>query len=469
MRSATSSKRRGRASQGRCDEGSIFGLLDIARSGMNAQSAALSTTGQNVSNATTPGYVRRTTVMQTDGNGGATASTIARSADSFSFGRLVDEGGKKGAADARSGALATVEGILAPGSGSISDQMNALFDAFNHLSAYPMDIPTRQAALSKASDLAQTISTTASSLASAKDGLLTKAQGVASEVNDRLARIAALNDQIAQDPGAADLRDQRDTLVHDVGDRIGARAVEDASGRVTLFAAGTALVDGGNAASIAVSTDSAGAMKVQVKRAGGAVDITQSVNDGSLGGLREARDVDLASASQKLDQLAYDFGSAINNVHTAGFGLDGASGRPLFTQAATVSGAARAFCVDASMQGHPERLAAAANASDVPGGNDVALALGQLGTASLAGGSPPASRFGEIASAVGSAKSSSDAEAALRSDTLAQAQTLHDSVTGVSIDEEMANMTRFQRAYEASTKVLRTVDDLLSGLMQELG
>ncbi len=73
-----------------------------------------------------------------------------------------------------------------------------------------------------------------------------------------------------------------------------------------------------------------------------------------------------------------------------------------------------------------------------------------------------------MAADVGAAKASADAEQQLRQDTVGQARNLQDSASGVSLDEEMINMTRFQRAYQAGTQVLKTADTLLDGLMQSL-
>jgi flagellar hook-associated protein 1 FlgK len=367
--------------------------LGVAGDGLAAQTAGLNVTGQNVANANTPGYSRLSVNLETlqlgDSYGGSVrAANVLRSSDQFAYARVLEEQSKGGAADARSTALAQVEAIVAPSGGTIADRANAFFSSMSTLSSSPSDPSARAAVLGSAASLAQSISSTAAGLASAKGSLLTTAQGVATQVNSELAQIAQLNGQIAQaraagDP-AASLSDQRDRLVSSVGTEIGAKTVEEPSG-ITLFAGGTALVVGNTAASIHVGLDAASNLKIVANRGGGdpALDITSNTNDGTLGGIREARDQDIPAVASQLDQFASDLATSVNSIHSAGFGLDGVGGRNLFAQPATVSGAAYAFSIDPTLVGHPERIAAAKSAADVPGGNDVALQLAQLASAAL--------------------------------------------------------------------------------------
>ncbi len=459
--------------------GSLFSLLSVARDGLQAQSTGLAVTGQNISNINTPGYARRVVEMSArpvlgSSFGGVEATRVSRSFDRLSRGRVVEEHGRQGAADARASALSTLESIVAPGGSSISDSLDGFFRSLDTLSGSPSDTSARLSVLGRAGDLAQRISGAADDLSTLRSDLLQRATGVAGEVNERLGRIATLNSQIAESTargdGGADLRDQRDQLVQEVGDRIGARAIEDDAGRVTLFAAGVALVDGSHASSLAVGTDLAGNLQVQVKGTGSfEVDVTNSVTQGTLGGIREARDTDAPAAAAALDRFAFDLAGAVNAVHSSGVGLDGTGGRSLFTTSSSVSGAARSLTLNAALDGHPERVAASGGVAGLPGGNDVALRLAGLASAGLgAGSATPSDRFASIVADVGVRHAAAESESALRADTVLQAESLRESASGVSLDEETINLTKFQRAFEASTRVLRTADELLDNLLKSL-
>lgn len=450
---------------------SLTGLLNIARSGMMAQSGALGITGQNVTNATTAGYTKRVASMSAQVGGGVVFNGEVRQFDRFAYAHVVEQSGRFAAADARSSALSRIEAIVAPPSQTIGDRSTALVASFTTLAGYPLDAAVRADVLSKADDFASSIASTALSLSQTSKEILQEAQGVVGEINERLTRVAGLNTQIAaakaEGADASTLRDQRDQWIHEIGDRVGVKAVEDPQGRVTLFGAGSVLVEGNKARPMTLDLDSSGRMRMSVNGAS-AIDVTARIDSGALGGLREARDVDLAKAQSNLDAYAFDVGNTMNAAHTAGFGVDGGSGRALFSVSATQVGAASSFALDAGMRGQPDKIASAGSTAELPGGNSGAMALAQLSESDSFGGANLANRFASLAGDVGARKSSAESERALRQDTLSLAETMSDSASGVSLDEEMVDMSKYQRAFEAASKVLRTADELLANFLRDI-
>ncbi|HSO36132.1 MAG TPA: flagellar hook-associated protein FlgK [Labilithrix sp.] len=450
---------------------SLSGLLNIARSGILSQSGALGITGQNVTNATTAGYTKRVASLTPQVGGGVTFNGEIRTFDKFAYARVVQQTGLQSAADARSTALAGIEAIMAPTSGTIGDRATALMGSLTTLTAYPTDAAVRTDVLSKVADLASTVSSAAAALSDTSKGLLQQAQGVVSEINDRLGHIANLNQKIAEAQAlgsdASSLRDERDQWVKEVGERVGVRTVEDPQGRVTLFGAGAVLVEGNKTNAMTLDLDANGKMRVTVASAS-KIDVTARLDSGSLGGLREARDVDLASAQAGLDSYAFDVANTINAVHASGFGSDGVTGRALFSVSATRLGAASSLALDPNMDGHPERVAAAGSAAELPGGNSGARALANLSESDSFGGTTITNRFANLASDVGARKANAEAEKSLRDDTLSLATTMSESASGVSLDEEMIDMSKYQRAFEAASKVLQTANELLGNFLRDI-
>ena len=454
-------------------EVSLNGLLGIAGEAMAAQSAGVSVAGQNIANVNTPGYVRRSAVLETRrDSGGVNYVGIARAFDRFATGRVVSESGLQGAADARASALGTLQSALTPeGVPAVGDRIQSLLDSFTKLAQSPTDATARKQALAAAGDLVSSINGAAQTLVTQKSELLQTAQATAAEVNERLGRIADLNGKIADATanggGGEALRDERDNLVREVGERIGVKAIEDPMGRVTLTSSGSTLVEGDRASKLAVTTSKGGNLKFELHRPeGGVVDITSNVDSGKLGGVREARDQDIPDLQSRLDQVAFDLANGVNAVHSTGFGLDGVSGRNLFTPPAQKDGAAYSLSLDPAVAGNPDALGAAKAAGDLPGGNDIALQLAALAGKPLGLAQNPAAAWGDVTGTLGTKKASADAELALRKDTVAQAETLREGSSGVSVDEEMVNLTKFQRAFQASVKVMQTADELLAGLLR---
>ncbi len=450
---------------------SLSGLLNIARSSLLAQSGALSVTSKNVANATTPGYTRRVASLDPQAGGGVQYLGETRVFDRFAYAHSVEQRGKKGSADARASALARIEAIVAPPRQTVAEKATSLMTAFVTLTAYPTDPAIQADVLARSTELASSVSNTALQLNKTSNELLERARGTTAEVNERLERVAELNGKIAsaeaQGNDAGELRDRRDQSIREIGERLGVRPVEDPQGRITLFGAGAALVEGSKASPLSLDLDAAGAMRFTVQGAT-TLDVTSRVDSGQLGGLREARDVDLARVRGNLDAYAFDVANTINAVHASGFGKDGVTGRTLFTPPASVAGAAASMVLDPSMVDRPDRIATAGSAAELPGGNSAAVRLAELADAAAFGGATLAGRFATLASDLGMRKASAESEGSLREDTLALAEAMSEGASGVSLDEEMIDMTRYQRAFEASSRVLRTADELLEGLMRDL-
>ena len=187
------------------------------------------------------------------------------------------------------------------------------------------------------------------------------------------------------------------------------------------------------------------------------------IKGGSLGGALQARDVDVPAYLTELDQLAYDFSTAVNAQHQAGYGLDGVGSRDFYDPLATATGAAGTLTLSADVDGDPYAIAAATDPAGVPGDNTNAIALSQLADQLVAKGGTMtvgeayATTVGEVGVSIQTATDS----VSMRKATISSIETIRDSQAGVSLDEELTNMIAFQRAYQASSRVVSMVDELL--------
>ncbi len=454
----------------------LNGLINTVRGALSAQSFGLSVTGQNIANAATPGYVRREAVLQTRAVGDQTYGTVEalglrRATDVYTSRRYYESISLGAAASEHHEKLQQIEALFNDFQGAgLGSSLDALFGAFSSLSANPADPATRAAVLERAETFAVRSNDIANALTTQRDDLLHEARETVKSVNTLAEDLARIERQIALAKGggsdASDLLEEREALLRKLGELVDVRVIEDGAGGIVVQAASSTLVEGGRANGLGVDLAPDGTMRVfATPNSGPPTEVTRFLSGGKLAALRETRDVDLFETQSALDQFVFDVGSAINAQHAAGFGLDGVSGRNLF-DLGTASGAARAVRVSADVFDRPERIAAAGSAGSLPGGSDNAVALVRLGSSPIAGGSTPSTAYSSIVADVGLRVSRAQGEVAHREAVHAQLETMWQSTSGVSLDEEMIALSKFQRAYEAASRVLATVNQLFDDLLQ---
>jgi flagellar hook-associated protein 1 FlgK len=460
--------------------GSLTQLMYTARDALSAQSYGLNVTGQNITNVNTPGYVRREALLETRALGTATTGSVTvaglrRATDIYIERKELTARGNAAAASEHDNQLASVEALFNDlGATGLGSALDGVFSSFSALAANPSDPTSRSAVLGAADAFATRASSMADSLADAKNDLLAQAQATVQQINERATSIAELNRRIqaAESAGedAADLKDQRNNVLLSLSQMIDVRTIDDGKGAIVVQASGSTLVDGGGIRPLAIELAGDGSMKLMSTREGGpSTEITQFLTGGKLAGIKEARDVDVFDVAKKLDQLVFDVASAINTQHAAGFGSDGVSGRNLFDLSPSADGAGRAIRLSAAVAGNPAAVAASASAASLPGGSDNAVALANVWDQPLSGGRTAAETYGDIVGGIGQRKSAI-AQAMETQDAIRdQLQAMREAVSGVSLDEEMVALTKYQRAYQAAGRVLTTVDELMQDLLNRVG
>ena len=460
--------------------GSLTQLMYTARDALSAQSYGLNVTGQNITNVNTPGYVRREALLETRALGTATTGTVTvaglrRATDLYIDRRELTARGSAAAASEHDNQLASVEAMFNDlGGTGMGSALDGLFSSFSALSANPNDPTARATVLGAADNFATRASSMADALAQTKDDLLKHAQATVEQINTRASSISELNRRIqaaeAQGEDAADLKDQRNNLLLDLSTMIDIRTIPDVKGSIIVQASGTTLVDGFDFRPMEIELGSDGSLRVMSKREGGAdMDVTQFLTGGKLAGIKEARDVDVFDVANKLDQLVFDVASAVNAQHAAGYGQDGVTGRNLFDLSATVSGAARSIKLGAAVAGNPAAVAASSDLASLPGGSGNAAALASVWDTPLSGGRTAAQAYGDIIGGIGQRKSAVAQAVETQAAIKDQIQAMREAISGVSLDEEMVALTKYQRAYQAAGRVLTTVDELLQDLLNRIG
>lgn len=473
--------------------GSTFGSLETGVRGLRANQLALQVTGQNISNTDTPGYSRQIAVMQAsapytipgiNGDGGAgqigtgvEVTQIARMRDEFIDAQLQDESSLMGRWEMRQSTLEQLEVVFnEPSDTAISGRLTEFWNSLQELSTRSDDSSVRAAVRENAIVFADSVTHTYNQLTELQADLDDEVAVLTGKVNTIAAHIAELNGVIAKVKGSNqepnDLLDQRELLVRDLAEQTNVSVITDSYGRYNISLGGTLLVAGDTYSRLAVKEnfENKGMNQVVWEKTG----VEANINSGKIQGLFEMRDNEVGYYIGALNDFSSALITRFNTVHASGFGLENSNGNAFFTGSNASNIGVNPGIVD--------NLNWIAASADVSGGTGVpygaagngenAINLANVISRELlmGSGSVNLSQFynGMIA------KLGIDAEKA--NSTTDNQETLinyledrQESLAGVSMDEEMANLIKYQNAYNASARYVTAIDELLEKLINGTG
>ena len=457
-----------------------FFAINIGQSGLAAAQLGQDVTGQNIANANTPGYSVQSlhqtasdAYTQADLNtnltpgligSGVSVSSIQRASDQFLDTQVRDANSHLQSQTAQSGALQQVDNTFGePSDTGLNAALTKFFNAFQDVANTPENTGVRAAAVQQGAALASTFQTVQAGLTAAAGSLSGQANAGIQAVNSDSAQIAALNISIkagtrgGQSPN--DLVDQRGVLLDKLSGLANITVQNNSDGTVNVSVGSTALVLG---------TDSFSASLSGLSAAG---DLTS----GALSGLSKAQ-AQIGAYQSQLNSAAASVVSQVNSAQANGLDLNGNAGTLFFT--ATAGNEAATIAVNPDLEANPGHLAAASvptppatfGAGDGLNAQTIAGLLTKTVTTAgdpLAGQSIQSYYQGTVSDA------GSRAAAALSGAGTAQAgytqlSNQRSSETGVSTDTELANLLKYQRAYQASARVITTADDLIGTLINNL-
>ena len=452
--------------------GSLSALFNLSRSALTADQAALDATARNVANQNTVEYTQQVVkfasldTVALSGQGASSSSTIATvssARDRVLEQRLQQQTQLTADTSARADALAQVEQVFSltanaatAGSTQVGTDLDALFSSLTALAANPADSATGAGVLSAAAALASDFNAAATQLTQVKAGLGGDIANAVPQVNALTASIASLNGQIAAlspDADAGALEDQRQGAIAKLSELVGLDQVTTENNGVTLTTqGGTVLVEGQRSFVLTAGSTAAGA---DIRDSSGA-DVSAGVVGGSLGGKLTAQNTDLPAVVQALDALAFQVATAVNAQNAAGTTQSGTPGGAIFNVPASVAGSAAAMGLAGGAQ------VAAAAAGEGSSGNGNANALAGLVTAIGANGLTMTGSLAALVGMVGTQSAALQEQKTTEQAMVTQLTTQRDALSGVSLDEQAANLAEYQKSYEAAAKLLTVLDALMA-------
>lgn len=452
--------------------------LHIGRTGLKAAAYGVDVAGQNVTNASTEGYVRRRLVQQTrvphrNEHGvftgqGVTATAIHRDIDRFATERCFEALGDQSMASTAHESLAVVEANFREGdTASIADRLDRFFDAATELTSEPSDHGLRLAMRDAGQDLAEAVSRGGKSMLDSirrvEDRIKDEIEGINTVIND----IRVLHKRISDSDsvtGPADLMDARDALTEKLAQKIGVGVDYQANGQLTLMVGGHALVQEVHVRELSTDGDP-GQLSVKLSVDDGTVTVDSDLK-GELGGLLRARD-QMATTLAALDQFAEDFVDEINAQHSGGFDASGIPGLDFFTIPAASTNASIDMTLDSALAADAGLIAAAGSPSaEVGDGENLQAIIDVESSKMFAGGTKNSREFvASIYSDLGNAIVGFEVDASTHSAIVDDLVSLKDANSKVDLDEEAVSLIQYQAAYQAAARVVTAADELLNELM----
>ncbi|RPH43384.1 MAG: flagellar hook-associated protein FlgK [Burkholderiales bacterium] len=331
-------------------------LMRIGSSAMNAAYAQLQTTGQNIANASTPGYVRREVVL-TEAGSNDSSGYVGRGVDVTAVRRVYDEflvresvSSRAAAAQdsARAESLGRLDTLFSDPQSGLGASFDELVAAFTDVTARPTDPAARSTVLTRAETFAARASRLDTQLLEMRDSAQGRMQSEVANANQALQGLAAINRRIDDASGNGGqpnaLLDQRDKLLGDLNASLRANATIGSDGTITVTSQrGEPLVVGGTASRLVLNADALDPSKraVSVVRGNG---VTLPMDAGQLGGtlagLMKFSNDDIDAARAQIGRITASVSGAFNAQQALGLDMSGTPGQPMFSVgAATVSGA----------------------------------------------------------------------------------------------------------------------------------
>ncbi|WP_456396217.1 flagellar hook-associated protein FlgK [Desulfurobacterium sp.] len=448
---------------------SLLYALSIAGQSLLTYQDAIDVTNKNISNAFTDGYSREEPVIaDLPARSGAYIQGIKRISSKIIFSRYIKANQEAEGLSDYKNILDQIEEIFNETAGSgFSAALNDFFASLNDIAVNPGDLTARYAALSKAKALVGRIRDSYSYLTDIKDKTNLGVKDTVDNINRLTEKLADINKNLkffykSNPDRYNEYLDERDRTLKELSSLVDTKVTFHEDGTVDVSTAkGFSLVIGINSESLSYSTDGNNNPVIKWK----SIDITSEFQNGKLGGYLKGVNF-INQTIDKLNTFTTQFANAINTQHKSGYDLNGNPGTDFFTSD-NGSSIIDASNITLNFE-DPKLIAASGNATYPDSDNTNIKAIIKLEDTSISGlGNQSFSEYysTEIITPIASEIN--------KTDNLIKSSTeIRDSldqqlkeISSVNTDEEFINLTKFQRAYQASAKVVSVTDELIQTIL----
>lgn len=326
----------------------IYSVMSTSQWALAASQTQIGVVGNNIANINNPDYNQQTTVLQsgpTQNLGkysvgtGVGVQSVVRNFDNYLFTQSLENNSNTSLWNTKSQLMSQVSAVMNDSNGTgLGNALNNFFQSWQTLTTNPSGATERQTVVNNANAVAGQISNVAQQLVTIQGNANQDISGAIPQINNYTTQIASLNKLIheAEYNGnkANDYRDQRDGLLKKLSGVIGISYFEQSNGEdIVMLKNGSPLVTGQSNYNLSTALSTANPRVNSIfwnAPNGGQTDITNQITGGQIGAWIQTRDTDVANAVNSLDTLAGNIIAQVNNLHNAGYGLDGSTGNNFF-------------------------------------------------------------------------------------------------------------------------------------------
>lgn len=327
----------------------MAGLINIGLTGILGHQAALNTTGNNITNANTPGYSRQevqfeTQTAQRTGAGsvgtGVNVTDIRRMANEFLAQQVREDSTLFGEQETLNSELSRLDNLLGGESTGLSNALNNFFASLQNAAEDPASLPQRQLVLSEAQQVVNRFEALNQEFVQQRESVKTQMEQGVKDANTLLKSIAELNTAISESPGLAqgrepnELLDKRDEKLRQLSELVNIRVTQAEGSQVNVsLSNGQSLVVGSDAARLGTRAGSEDPLSLEftLTSGGRTLNVDSQINGGKLGGLRRFESEGLQPALQELGRVAIALSDSLNHQHEIGMDLEGDLGGLFFS------------------------------------------------------------------------------------------------------------------------------------------
>ena len=456
----------------------ISNLLLTARDSLLAHRLAIDLTGGNVANVNTAGYTRQRLEMKSVGSAnirgntqiGVAISRIDRIYNQYIESQVIEQNQNSSYSDTLLQGLQNIERVLDDTTGNgINDRLNKFWSSWENLSNNPTGKVERNDLLSAAKNLAEALNSYKRNLDTINTDINRSITDTVSQINSKVEQIRDLNDKIVS-MGSSEIEsrnallDNRSMALKDLSRLINVSQLENSDGSIDVYLPdGEPLVQGKTSQTLDVKPDVSGLLSIIYFTNKPDESLNSTITNGKLGAFIELQNTVIPKYVTYINDFTEALSSRVNDLHAGGYDAYKNVGGDFFTITDT-DNPSGTISVNSIITADPNRIA---GSETVTGDGSIASRIAAIqnellmdsGTATL--NSFLAAMVGDIGSQVADAKMDSDYQTIITN----QLENQRESVSGVSIDEEMLQLIKYQMGYTAAGKLVVSAEEMLDTLI----